>query len=156
VKQIVRQYDDGLDEIARVFADELAVFVPRAGEKAATDEIFVVGLAVLAVFLLGLLWLAAKEHALRADHAGASVLIQRGDDVLEENEVTIRERWDAVDEAFVRIGELVFVRVFELRRAIFLEHGFALGVFLGRAVEPPVFLGERKIGGNTVELPDAR
>jgi hypothetical protein len=75
--------------------------------------------------------------------------------VLEENEVAIREGRDAIDEAVERVGEFVLVRVFELRCAILLRHRFALGVLFGRAVEPPVFLGEWEIGAYAVELANA-
>ena len=74
--------------------------------------------------------------------------------MLEEHEVPARKRRHAVNESVVGIGELVLVRVFDLRRAVLFEDRLAFLIELGFSVEPPVFLGEREIRRHPVELAD--
>jgi hypothetical protein len=68
VEEVVRQDDDSLQQ-TRATADRIAIPVHRPLEKAASDKVFVVGLAVLPVLLFGLRRLPAKEHALWTNDA---------------------------------------------------------------------------------------
>jgi hypothetical protein len=67
------------------------------------------------VVLAGLLFdfgLAAKEHALRADDAGAPVVIERGQDVQDESIIAIRGRRRFEACAASEASERVFVALF--------------------------------------------
>ena len=82
VEEFGGQHDDALDQVGL--------------DEAAPDQIFGVGLLVLAVFLLGLLGLAAEQHALGHDHhalAGLAgfrvVVLERLGDLLQPGPVAI-------------------------------------------------------------------
>jgi len=82
----------------------------------------------LPIFLLRLLRLSTEQYALRTHNTGATRLVQRCDDVLKKYEISIREWGHTIDEALEWIGELVFVRIFELWRTILLKYRFTLFV----------------------------
>ena len=146
VEDVERQRDHGVDQ-------------PRLEQRLA-DQVLVVGLAALhlrvavvvelARLLLDL-GLAAEEHALRADDAGAAVVGERGEDVQDEGVVAVaggrRLEAGAAAEAAERVLEALLAEDLLLELVLLL-----LVVRLLLRLQPPELVGEREIGEHEREL----
>lgn len=140
VEDVEREGNHGIDQ-------------PRLEQRLA-DEVLVVGLATfhsrIAVVvelprLLLDLRLAAKEHTLRADDAGAAVVRERGQDVQDEGVVAVAGRGRLEAGAAAEAAEWVLEPL--LAEDLLLELVFLLLVVgLLLRLQPPELIGERKIG----------
>jgi hypothetical protein len=132
---------------------------PRIEQRLA-DQVLVVRLAALqlriavVVELLSLFFhfrLTAEEHTLRADDAGTSVIGERGDDVQDEGIVTVAGRRRLETSTAAEAPERVLVAF--LAEDLLLELvPLLLVVGLLLWLQPPEFVGERKIGEHEREL----
>ena len=100
------EYDDSLNEV-----------IPQ---EAGADEVFVIGLFVSPIFLLGELRLTRKQDALRHHHNSLTSRLERFRDVLHPGVVAIVPRRPAVAEAVkgIAICEAVRTPVLERKREI--------------------------------------